>query len=221
MQEIRVLTFHYIMDINSYLVRTDTGYILIDTGYSTNRKDLEKELENAGCTPGNLKLILVPPGHFDHTGNCVYLREKYGAEIAMHRGDLEMVEGGDMFYNKGIIMRTIMKIGFFLLRLGAFDRFKPDILIEDGQDLSPYGLDAKVIHIPGHSKGSIGILTTGGDLICGDLLVNTKEPAKNTLVDDQEEREASVEKITSLEINTVYPGHGMPFSMEQFMKDNL
>jgi len=221
MQEIKVITSHYLTDTNSYLVKTDTGYILIDTGYSTNRNDLEEKLENAGCTPGNLRLILVTHGHFDHTGNCAHLREKYGAEIAMHRGDLKMVETGDMFYDKGLIMRTIARIMFFLLRLRTFDTFKPDILIEDGQDLSMYGLDAKVIHIPGHSKGSIGILTTGGDLICGDLLANTKEPAKNTLVDDQEELDASVEKITGLEINTIYPGHGMPFSMEQFMKNNL
>lgn len=218
MQEIRTLTFHYLTDTNSYLVKTDTGYVLIDTGHSTNRNDLEGELEKAGCTPGNLRLILVTHGHFDHTGNCAYLREKYGAEIAMHRGDLKMVESGDMFYNRGIITRRIAKMMFFLLKSGNFDRFKPDIFLEDGQDLTMYGLEAKVIHIPGHSKGSMGILTTGGDLVCGDLLTNIKEPTKNTLVDDKEELDASIEKITSLGINSVYPGHGMSFSMEQFMK---
>jgi hydroxyacylglutathione hydrolase len=56
MQEIKVLTFHHTTDTNSYLVKTNKGYILIDTGYSTNRKDLEKQLEDAGCTPKNLKL---------------------------------------------------------------------------------------------------------------------------------------------------------------------
>jgi len=216
MQEIKVFTFHYLTDTNSYLVKTDTGLILIDTGHSTNRKDLEGELEKSGCTPGNLKLILVTHGHFDHTGNCAYLREKYGAEIAMHKGDLKMVESGDMFYNKGIIMHMIAKIMFSLLRSGNYDKFKPDIFVEDGQELSMYGLDAKVIHIPGHSKGSIGILTAGGNLFCGDLLTNIKEPAKKTLVDDKEELDASVEKTTNLKVNTIYPGHGMSFSMEQF-----
>ena len=138
----------------------------------------------------------------------------------MHKGDLKMVESGDMFYNKNLIMRTLAKIVFFLLMRGTFEKFTPDILIEDEQDLTPYGLHAKAIHIPGHSKGSIGILTTNNDLICGDLLINIKQPEKNTLIDNQEELDASVEKITSLGINTIYPGHGKPFPMEQFIRNN-
>ena len=220
MQDIKVLTFHYITDTNSYLVKTNKGYILIDTGYSINRKDLEKQLKDAGCTPRNLKLILITHGHFDHTGNCAFLRKKYGAKIAMHKGDLKMVETGDMFYNKNIITRTLRKIMLFFLMRGTFEKFTPDILIEVEQDLTPYGLEAKIIHIPGHSKGSIGILTTNNDLICGDLLTNIKKPQKNTLIENQEELDASVEQITSLEIDMFYPGHGKPFLMEQFIPKN-
>lgn len=219
MEDIKILTFHYLTDTNSYLVKTNKGYILIDTGYSVNRKDLEKQIEDAGCTPRNLKLILITHGHFDHTGNCAFLREKYGAQIAMHKGDLKMVETGDMFFNKNIIMRTIGKIIFFFLLRGTFEKFTPDILIEDEQDLTPYGLEAEIIHIPGHSKGSIGILTTNNDLICGDLLTNIKKPQKNTLIENQEELDVSVKQITSLEIDTVYPGHGKPFLMKQFIQN--
>ena len=220
MQDIKVLTFHYITDTNSYLVKTNKGYILIDTGYSINRKDLEKQLEDVGCTFGGLKLILVTHGHFDHTGNCAFLREKYGAQIAMHKGDLGMVEKGNMFYNKNIIRRALGKIMLFFLMRGTFEKFTPDILVEDKQDLTPYGLEAEIIHIPGHSKGSIGVLTSNNDLICGDLLTNIKKPQKNTLIDNKEELEASVKKITSLEIGMVYPGHGKPFLMEQFIQNN-
>lgn len=35
-------------------------------------------------------------GHGDHTGNCAYLRRKYAAPIAMHRGDALKVEGREM-----------------------------------------------------------------------------------------------------------------------------
>ena len=217
MEEIKILTFHYLTDTNSYLVKTNKGYILIDTGYSTTRKDLEKQLEDVGCTPENLKLILITHGHFDHTGNCAYLREKYDAPIAKHKGDVKMVETGDMFYNKNINMRTLGKILFFILLRGTFEKFTPDILLEDKQDLTPYGLEAEIIYLPGHSKGSIGILTTHNVLICGDLLINIKKPQKNTLIEDKEELDASVEQIKNLKINMIYPGHGKPFPMEQFI----
>jgi hypothetical protein len=32
--------------------------------------------------------------------------------------------------------------------------------------------------------------------------------------------EASVERLRDFEIHTVYPGHGKPFPMEEFLKDH-
>jgi len=204
--------------LNCYLIETDTGYILIDTGGSNKRTDLEKELESAGCKPGNLELIVVTHGDFDHTGNCAHLRKKFGAKIAMHYDDSVMVERGDMFSNRKSGNILFRKIAPLLFRFAKSDRFEPDLYIEDGYDLSEYGFDAKILHIPGHSKGSIGILTAGGDLFCGDLLENTDKPDVNSIIDDLAAANASVEELKSLEINTVYPGHGKPFPMELFIE---
>jgi glyoxylase-like metal-dependent hydrolase (beta-lactamase superfamily II) len=218
--EIKAITLHYLIDVNSYLVKTAEGYILIDTGISTKRTDFEKELESAGVKPGNLKLILLTHGDFDHTGNAAYLRKKFGTEIAMHDGDSGMVERGDMFWNRkksNIILGMMAPI---LLGFGKSERFKPDLYIEDGYNLSIYGFDAKVLHIPGHSKGSIGILTAGGDLFCGDLLMNEDKPGLNSNMDDSTTANASVEKLKKLSINTVYPGHGKSFPWELFLKNH-
>ena len=61
--------------VNCYLIATEEGYVLIDTGGPKNRKQVEAEMLRAGCEPGFLKLILITHGDFDHTGNAVYLRE--------------------------------------------------------------------------------------------------------------------------------------------------
>ena len=100
------------------------------------------------------------------------------------------------------------------------ERFTPDIYLEEGYDLSEFGLDAKVIHFPGHSAGSIGILTSNGDLFCGDLLENTKKPAKNSIIADKQAFNTSIEKLQQLKINTVYPGHGESFPMHLFIDQN-
>lgn len=220
MQELKNISFG---GVNCYLLTTNTGFVLIDTGFSKSRVDVERELENAGCTPETLKLILLTHGDFDHSGNAAYLRERYSVKIAMHIEDEGMVEKGDLFYNRkaNFLMRMMGKIMLFFLRGGLKknERFTPDLHFDDGYNLSEYGLDATVLYVPGHSKGSIGILTNNGDLFCGDLLENTKKPAKNSLIADKKAFNESVEKLKGLKIGTVYPGHGEPFPMEQFIKN--
>ncbi|MDH4140076.1 MAG: MBL fold metallo-hydrolase [Coriobacteriia bacterium] len=217
---IRPIALHYLFDVNCYLVETGDGHVLIDTGLSRRRPVLEAELEGAGCGRGSLSLIVLTHAHTDHAGNCAYLREKFGSRIAMHRGDLGKVERGEMFWKpkgEGSLGTTLAKLAASLIGMGKFDAFEPDVLLEDGQDLSDYGLDARALHFPGHSPGSAGILTSAGDLFCGDLLTNTRKPERNSLVDDAEEMDASIEKLRTLGIRTVYPGHGAPFPIELLM----
>ena len=210
--------------VNCYLLKTDNRYLLIDTGLSNKRTILAKELEGAGCRPGNLKLIILTHGDSDHAGNGVYLREKYGAPIAMHRSESDAVKSGDPTLNKkikrnfkGIIVRIILS--FFKLKTA--DRFGPDLFIDEGYALSEHGFDAQVLHISGHSNGSLGILTTTGDLFCGDLLLNNLgKPGPGFGIVDTAEFKASIEKLKKLNVKTVYPGHGQPFPMELFLRSN-
>ena len=92
------------------------------------------------------------------------------------------------------------------------------LFFDEGYDFSEYGFDAEALEIPGHSKGSIGILATSGELFCGDLLANVEKPDLWSIIDDSYVAHASVEKLKSLQINTVFPGHGQPFLMDIFMK---
>ena len=206
-------------NVNCYLLRSEAGFFLIDTGSSNARKQLLSELANAGCIPGSLRLVLLTHGDFDHTGNAAYLRSTFGTTLAMHRADSGMGESGDMFENRkkpNVLIRTLIPLftGF-----GESERFTPDLLLEDGADLSPHGLDARVLSLPGHSKGSTGILTAEGDLFCGDLFENTKGPVLNALMDDLETAKVSLAVLESYKIRFVYPGHGEPFAMEQLTKE--
>jgi len=207
----------HIGSVNCYLLENEAGFFLIDTAISMNRQKLERELLGAGCSPGRLKLIILTHGDFDHAGNVAYLREKFGVKIAMHRGDLGMVEQGKMFWNRNRSSSFLGAIAPHLFGFGIPERSKPDIFLEDGDDLLDYGLVARVVSIPGHSLGSIGILTPGGDLFCGDLLDNNKKPALNSIMDDPAAASNSMEKLQRLNVQTVYPGHGRPFGWDLFI----
>ena len=74
----------------------------------------------------------------------------------MHKDDLGMVEKGELFYSRksgNFVIRQLVKImlPFLRMNLKKQDRFTPDIYLNEGDDLSDYGLNGKVVHIPGHS----------------------------------------------------------------------
>jgi len=153
--------------VNAYLLKNGDSFLLIDAGYPARRAFLEKELTGAGCRPGNLKLVILTHGDIDHIGNCVWLLQKYGAKIAMHQGDIGMAESGDMNWNRktksdkySLMFRMMSNMTVFF-KPGKFEVFTPDLTIDESFELAAYGFDARVLYLPGHSKGSLGVLTGG------------------------------------------------------------
>jgi hydroxyacylglutathione hydrolase len=218
-QEIRTITLHgRLYQVNCYLVQADAGFVLIDTGLATRRADLGRALEAAGCRPGVLRLIVLTHGDADHAGNAVHLRDAYGGPIAAHRAEWAALERGNMRLSRGEMKFARRMMAGALFRFAGLrgpDRLRPDLALEDGDDLAGLGLDARVLHLPGHSRGSIGILTAQGDLFCGDLFTNLGSPEPNSLVDGPADLAASVERLRGLDLRTIYPGHGGPFRMDQ------
>ncbi len=224
--------------VNSYLLKAHNEFILVDTGgpllmdkeFSSRCDLLEMELEKVGCNSQNLNLIILTHGDIDHVFNALYLKNKYHTKIAIHENDAYLVEmptpkdfmnslNYRSFFFK--IVAKIMKEIFYKIAvntLSAFDVFIPDILINKNFNLTDYGFEGEIIHIPGHTKGSIGILTKKHDLIAGDIFVNNKKPelAPNAL--DFQMMKTSIKHLKSLNINTVYTGHGKPFLFNELTK---
>ena len=209
--------------VNAYLLESDKGFVLIDTGIPAQKEQLENKLLSAGCTPENLQLVIITHGDEDHTGNAAFLQEKYHAKIAVHPGDINQAEKGIFIKRKvkSVIFRILFLIMMIKRKLQkektAFPKFKTDIQLYDNQHLDEYGLNAKIIHIPGHTEGSIGVLTDDGDFFSGDTFVNFKKPSRAYIIQNEKELSESIEKIKKLNITTIYPGHGKPFSTNEIL----
>jgi glyoxylase-like metal-dependent hydrolase (beta-lactamase superfamily II) len=199
--------------VNAYLVRVADGFVLVDSGLPVQWPRLESALKTAGCLPGKLKLVLVTHGDWDHIGNCVVLRQQYGAKLAMHAADLPMATEGV------VAKRTIRSLRFRMLyamitlrrRRPQVARFTPELLLEDGRRLDDFGLAAKVLHIPGHTKGSIALLADGGELFAGDTVGIRGRLDYSPFVENLVQLKSSVRLLQQQRATTVYPGHGRPF----------
>lgn len=221
--------------VNSYLVEAEQGFVLVDTGghlvldrtFDNRRQKLLDVLETNGCTPGRLRLILLTHGDNDHAANAAYLRQTFQAPIAMHPADLPLVQNPDLpllmasFRYRSPILRIIfrlMKSKITLVTrktLEDFEGFQPDLLLEDGMDVSSYGINARVVSLPGHTPGSVGLLFPDGSFLSGDTLVNNKKPAGAPNAADFNALSQSIIRLKKMHIQKVYPGHGTPFSFRE------
>jgi hydroxyacylglutathione hydrolase len=210
--------------VNAYLVKTGNRTFLLDTGTAMSRSRLERSIAKEGIIPGDIKLVIITHGDFDHTGNCAYLQKKYGLKIAVHEADAGLCRTGKTNFKRkrkssGLrsILMPVVRILIYRPIMKKFppEPFEPDMILSDGQDFGNIGFDARVVHIPRHTKGSIGILTADGDFFSGDTMNNRKNPAVADIVENEAALVASLEKIRTLKIRNVYPGHGKPFSMKE------
>jgi glyoxylase-like metal-dependent hydrolase (beta-lactamase superfamily II) len=87
----------------------------------------------------------------------------------------------------------------------------PDVALTDGMRLDEYGIPAKIIELPGHTDGSVAILLEDGRFVAGDMFFNLGKPTLPHIAVDFDTLRQNRERLNSLGIATVYPGHGKPF----------
>jgi hydroxyacylglutathione hydrolase len=205
--------------VNAYLLRAGDGFVLIDTGMPFHWGRLEAELIRAGALPNRLKLTVITHADIDHTGGCAKLQKKYKVPIAVHAGDRDQAETGKILDRETTapLMRKLMRLLQMVQRRGVppvYETFHPDVTLAEGQSLAPYGLNATVWHIPGHTPGSIAVLA-GDSLFAGDTVVNRGGSHMSPYIFNRDDLRRSIERLKVLSGVTVYPGHGKPFPVSE------
>ena len=192
---------------NCYLVTDGGKAILVDTA---SRQCLEQVI--AECDKYEMKLIVLTHVHFDHAENAAELSERYGIPVAVHRKDEELFDGFDRqpMKSSGLVGRAVLGLSLKVLRNTPVKRPENLVYVREGDDLGAYGFDAKIIELPGHTLGSVGVDVEGKHLIVGDALDNWIRPGVAHLFHDRDAALKSAEKIRALGDRTVYYGHGKP-----------
>ena len=195
----------------AYLIESPNGLVLVDTGVPGNESKILRKMKDIGRA--DLRLILITYAHFDHYGCAKSLRETTGAPIAVHRADAAAMAKGQTPLGKVRSWGRVGKIFFPVARIiWPTEQTPGDILVDEGFSLKRFGINAVVLHMPGHTPGSICLALENNYVFVGDLL--SSRPwlhvqsyyAHNWLqVDD------SFERLKQMKPTMIFPGHGKPF----------
>lgn len=201
--------------VNCYLVSEGDSAILVDTG---QKEHLDAVLD--ACKAYRIRLIVLTHAHCAHAENAAALSERLGAPIAMHQDDMNLIASN---HNQTLNAKTFLGKIVLAASLQTFSKrkpavFAPSVLLKDGDNLAEYGISAKVIGLPGHTKGSIGIDVEEKELIVGDALMNLFYPTVSMLYNDEKAMLDSARKITALGERMIHFGHGKPMPNRVWVK---
>ena len=192
---------------NCYIVESNGKAILVDTGSGESYPAVVDE-----CRKYDLCLIVLTHIHFDHAENAAKLSEELNVPVAFHKADEELFDNysAQPLVSYGVVGRIVLGSSLKVLRDTKVKKPEKIIYISEGDDLLSYGIDARIIGLPGHTKGSIGVDVEGDSLLVGDALDNWIRPATGHLYSNMEDLKDSAEKIRSLGERVIYYGHGKP-----------
>ena len=106
--------------------------------------------------------------------------------------------------------RLLLSLSRHSFQTQAFLPFTPTVELREGDSLAPWGVDARVLELPGHTAGSIGLDVEGHSLIVGDAMMNLFRPGPSCLCSDPAAQRDSIARIRSLGPRSLYFGHGRP-----------
>jgi hydroxyacylglutathione hydrolase len=199
----------------AYLIEGENGPVLVDTGGPGAEGVILRKMRSLGHE--HLRLIFLTHAHFDHYGSAAALRRMTDAPVAIHRQDADALALGrteiGSAHSIGKVIASALPLAMLLLKPQGI---AADILLDDGDRLDVYGLEAKVVHTPGHTAGSSSLLyrsmeLDGNAAFVGDLITASgggRAHAQRFFAQDWEKLEESVRHILELDPHRIYGGHG-------------
>jgi len=166
---------------NCYIIWNEgsDACVIIDPGYNP-----DTILTRVGLLGKQVEAILLTHGHFDHVGGVKAIAETTGCKVYLCTEDLAMPQQ----FTAGKLLYT--------------DSYK------EGDVLELAGLTVKVLHTPGHTMGSVCLLTED-TLFAGDTLFQGSCGRTDLPGGDWAQILQSLRRLKELPENTrVFPGHG-------------
>jgi glyoxylase-like metal-dependent hydrolase (beta-lactamase superfamily II) len=203
----------------AYLVETEGGLLLVDSGLVRWEYRVLRKMRALGRD--DLRCIYLTHAHLDHSGSAAAVRRATGAPIVVHEADAVSLRSGVSDLGEPRLAGRFIKRMLPLVELFLKpEPCEPDATVTDGDTLAAFGLDATVLHTPGHTPGSTTLLVPSaageshafvGDLITADRPIPDLQRQYAT---DWGALIPSLARVQAAAPDYVYVGHGRQIPVE-------
>ncbi len=182
---------------------------LVDPGLTGKGGYKIQAIEKAGIELASIKRVIMTHTHLDHIG-CFpeILKQLPGVELWAHRSEADLLERGDDRGVYGMDMFREFCQGQLGLKPGAF-KCLVNRKLQGGETLDLGDMTWEIIHIPGHSMGSIGLyhrpmkILIPGDVVYADYAIGRFD----LYGADPAGLKESLMRLAELEVKILLPGH--------------
>jgi glyoxylase-like metal-dependent hydrolase (beta-lactamase superfamily II) len=207
---------------NVYLVQSTTP-ILVDTGTLGDMNDLESALADRNVRMRDIGLVVVTHAHADHAGLAADLRERTGARVVIGAGDVESARAG---HNDELRPTSLFASLLKPTIPVVFPEIAPDVVVGEPLVLSPWGVDGKVIEMPGHTAGSLVVVLANQTAFVGDQMLGgafggllfPHDPGEHYYQADAAKNRRNIAELVRMGIERFYLGHGGPVSKDDVVR---
>jgi len=128
-------------DLGVFLITSEQGHILINTGLEDSTPLIRENIESVGFRLEDIKILLTMQAHWDHTAALAEIMDVTGAEMWATSGDARVLEDG----------------GFSDPHFGGRQSFRPvgvERIIGEAEFIELGDIRLRVHEHPGHTEGS-------------------------------------------------------------------
>ncbi len=194
-----------------FLLRYGNTNILIDSGFKTEGDALIRNLN--AMQIDHIDTLILTHAHHDHAGNAAKVKAHFGCRVMIHQYGAGFLQHGESppVIGTSPAIRFLMKLfGGLIAPQLRYEPCAADIQVKDAYDLKEVGLNARILHTPGHTNGSISLIVDNETAIVGDALYGA---SKKTLMPpfavDTGQMKQSWKKLLDTKSSRFVPGHGV------------